>query len=139
MFLPRQIVAFPMGRLICKTHNWPFPPNRPVPTTGPIPTTRPISSLIPSNGSIFPTIKPMYDERVAAKHHNRINRLILCERLLNDHGTQLPQTFTGIAIMHLRKVNFIWCNMMSEKSARLWDGVRFFGPFVGSAQMWESA
>ena len=30
-------------------------------------------------------------------------------------------------------------DVTSEKSAHLWDDVRFVGPFVGSAHLWESA
>ena len=28
---------------------------------------------------------------------------------------------------------------MSENSVQLWDDVKMFGPFVGSAHFWESA
>ena len=34
--------------------------------------------------------------------------------------------------------SFVYCEVTSEKSAQLWDDVRFQGPFVGSAQLWES-
>ena len=75
----------------------------------------------------------MYDKCVTAKHHKHTNKLILGERLLHDHGT------APVDLCWCCDVNFL-CDVTSEKSARLWDDVtvRFFYPFVGSAQLWES-
>ena len=51
--------------------------------------------------------------------------------------THIYQTAAGRA--GLCHGGFVYCDVTSEKSAQLWDDVRFLGPFVGSAQLWESA